>query len=40
MSKVFIEVSLSLDGIIAGPNVSAQVPMGDHGHKLTNGMLA
>jgi dihydrofolate reductase len=34
MSKVFIEVSLSLDGIIAGPNVSAQVPIGDNGHLL------
>jgi dihydrofolate reductase len=34
MSKVFIEVSLSLDGIIAGPNVSAQVPMGESGHLL------
>jgi dihydrofolate reductase len=34
MSKVFIEVSLSLDGIIAGSNVTAQVPMGENGSKL------
>lgn len=34
MSIVFIEVSLSVDGIFAGPNVSSANPMGDEGRRL------
>lgn len=34
MGKVFIEVSLSLDGIIAGPGVSRDQPMGREGRRL------
>ncbi|MBC9730074.1 dihydrofolate reductase family protein [Streptomyces sp. TRM68367] len=34
MSKVVLDVSVSLDGFSAGPNVRAQEPMGDGGERL------
>lgn len=34
MAQVFVEVSLSLDGIIAGPGVSVLNPMGTEGRRL------
>ncbi|MFI1927533.1 MULTISPECIES: dihydrofolate reductase family protein [unclassified Streptomyces] len=34
MSKVVLDVSMSLDGFTAGPNVRAQEPMGDGGERL------
>jgi len=34
MSKVVLDVSMSLDGFMAGPNVRRAVPMGDGGERL------
>lgn len=34
MSKIVLDVSMSLDGFIAGPNVRAAEPMGDGGERL------
>jgi hypothetical protein len=34
MSKVVLDVSMSLDGFIAGPNVREAEPMGDGGERL------
>lgn len=40
MTKVFAEMSMSLDGFIAGPNVSLSNPLGDHGERLHDWMFA
>ncbi len=40
MTKVFAEISMSLDGFIAGPNLSVNNPMGDHGERLHDWMFA
>src|SRR5918992_425689 len=34
MSKVVLDVSMSLDGFAAGPNVRDEEPMGDGGERL------
>lgn len=34
MGKVIVDVSVSLDGFMAGPNVAADNPMGDGGERL------
>jgi dihydrofolate reductase len=34
MSRLTLEISMSLDGFIAGPNRTAQQPLGDGGEKL------
>jgi hypothetical protein len=34
MSKVVLDVSMSLDGFSAGPNVREAEPMGDGGERL------
>jgi hypothetical protein len=34
MSKVVLDVSMSLDGFVAGPNVREAEPMGDGGERL------
>jgi len=34
MAKVIVDVSMSLDGFVAGPNVRAAEPMGDGGERL------
>ena len=34
MSKVVLDVSMSLDGFMAGPNVREEEPMGDGGERL------
>jgi len=34
MSKVVLDVSMSLDGFTAGPNVREEEPMGDGGERL------
>ena len=34
MSKVVLDVSMSLDGFTAGPNVREAEPMGDGGERL------
>lgn len=34
MSKIVLEVSVSLDGFTTGPNVRAEEPMGDGGERL------
>ena len=34
MGKVFLEISMSLDGFVAGPNDSPENPMGDGGMQL------
>jgi dihydrofolate reductase len=34
MSKVFVDISMSLDGFIAGPNGGPQNPLGDEGHRI------
>ncbi|RSN58553.1 deaminase [Amycolatopsis sp. WAC 04182] len=38
MSKVVLDVSISLDGFTAGPNVRAEEPMGDGGERLHDWM--
>jgi dihydrofolate reductase len=40
MAKVFAEMSMSLDGFIAGPNVSVNNPLGDSGERLHDWMFA
>ena len=40
MTKVFAEMSMSLDGFIAGPNVSINNPLGDHDERLHDWMFA
>ena len=39
MSKVFVDVGISLDGFIAGPNGGAKNPLGDDGLKIHNWMF-
>jgi dihydrofolate reductase len=39
MSKVFVDVGMSLDGFIAGPNSGAKNPLGDDGLKIHNWMF-
>ena len=39
MSKVVLDVSMSLDGFIAGPNVREAEPMGDGGERLHEWMF-
>lgn len=39
MPKVLLELSMSLDGCIAGPGVSPEVPMGDGGEALHEWMF-
>lgn len=34
MGKVVLDVSMSLDGFVAGPNVSVESPMGEAGERL------
>jgi hypothetical protein len=34
MSKVFVDVGMSLDGFIAGPNGGAKTSLGDSGIKI------
>lgn len=34
MGNIFVDVSVSLDGFMAGPNVSAEHPMGERGEQL------
>jgi hypothetical protein len=34
MSKVVLDVSMSLDGFTTGPNVRQEEPMGDGGERL------
>lgn len=40
MSKVILNISMSLDGFIAGPNIRTEEPMGDDGEKLHDWMLS
>jgi dihydrofolate reductase len=40
MSKVILELSLSLDGFVAGPDVSPQRPLGRGGERLHEWMFA
>jgi dihydrofolate reductase len=39
MSKVFVDVGISLDGFIAGPNGGANNPLGDEGIKIHSWMF-
>jgi dihydrofolate reductase len=39
MSKILLELSMSLDGYIAGPDVSAEAPMGRGGEELHEWMF-
>lgn len=34
MGRVVLDVSMSLDGFIAGPNISVELPMGEGGERL------
>jgi dihydrofolate reductase len=34
MGKIIFDISMSLDGYIAGPNISIQLPMGEGGEQL------
>ena len=34
MGKIVLDISMSLDGFIAGSNISSQLPMGENGMKL------
>lgn len=38
MGKVTVDMSMSLDGFIAGPNDSAENPLGDGGERLHDWM--
>ena len=40
MGKVLLEMSMSLDGYVAGPDVSAAFPMGRGGERLHEWMFA
>jgi dihydrofolate reductase len=40
MGKVLMEMSISLDGYVAGPDVSAKFPMGRGGERLHEWMFA
>jgi len=40
MSKVFVDVGISLDGFIAGPNGGTKNPLGDGGMNIHNWMFA
>jgi dihydrofolate reductase len=40
MGKVLLEMSMSLDGYVAGPDVSAEFPMGRGGERLHEWMFA
>lgn len=37
MGKVFASFTLSLDGYVAGPNISHENPMGEDGDSCTTG---
>ena len=39
MGKVLLEMSMSLDGYVAGPDVSAEAPMGRGGELLHEWMF-
>ena len=39
MAKVIVSISMSLDGFIAGPNISAKQPMGEGGERIHNWMF-
>ena len=39
MGKVILNLSMSLDGFIAGPNIRGEEPMGDSGEKLHDWMF-
>ncbi|HSX17510.1 MAG TPA: dihydrofolate reductase family protein [Patescibacteria group bacterium] len=39
MSKIFIDITMSLDGFIAGPDISSENPMGKGGLRLHNWMF-
>jgi len=34
MGKVFVDLSMSLDGFITGPNDSVELPLGEGGERL------
>jgi dihydrofolate reductase len=34
MSKIILEITMSLDGFVAGPNISAKNPLGEGGERL------
>jgi len=34
MGKLILEITMSLDGFVAGPNISQEQPMGKNGHRL------
>jgi len=40
MGKVLLDVSMSLDGFVAGPNVSVESPMGEGGERLHEWLFA
>lgn len=40
MSKIIFDISMSLDGFIAGPNLSPQLPMGEGGEQLHDWLFA
>ena len=39
MSKVLLNISMSLDGFIAGPNIRPEEPLGDQGERLHEWMF-
>jgi dihydrofolate reductase len=39
MSKVILNISMSLDGFTAGPDIRTEAPMGDNGEKLHDWMF-
>ena len=40
MGKLTVDISMSLDGFVAGPNPTLERPLGDGGDRCTNGALA
>jgi hypothetical protein len=39
MSKVYFDLSMSLDGFVTGPNVAVGNPLGDDGERLHEWMF-
>jgi dihydrofolate reductase len=39
MGRVILDISMSLDGFVAGPNVNVENPLGDHGARLHDWMF-
>lgn len=39
MARLFLEISMSLDGFVAGPDITLERPLGEEGEHLHDWML-